>query len=92
MDFDYKELEHQLEQACIGVHRDFNKKFKTDIYLSAGGSKLEAFINDLQKEFENTAVHFLTTNSLEKDTEAKKKVFSITKLYAKKCIEDFSKI
>jgi hypothetical protein len=92
MDFNYKELEHQLERACVDLHRDFHKKYNTDLYLSAGGSKLETFINDLQKEFENTAVNFLSKYNLEKDTEAKRRVFNITKLYAKKCIEDFSKV
>ncbi|MES2484877.1 MAG: hypothetical protein V4581_02865 [Bacteroidota bacterium] len=92
MDFNYKELERDLERACVDVHRDFNKKFDTEMYMSAGGSKLEAFINDLQKGFENTAFTFLKNNNLERDTEAKKRVFTITKLYAKKCIEDFSKI
>ena len=92
MEFNYKELEKKLENSCVQLHKDFYKKFNTDLYLSAGGSKLESFITDLQKEFENTALNFLTTHNLEKDTEAKKRVFSITKLYAKKCIEDFSKV
>jgi hypothetical protein len=92
MDFNYTQLEQQLERACADLHKDFDKKFKGEIYHSAGGSKLEAFINDLQKEFENTAVTFLKNNSLEKDAEAKKRVFAITKLYARKCVEDFSKI
>jgi hypothetical protein len=92
MDFNYQELEQQLERACAEVHRDFNKKFNSEIYLSAGGSKLESFINDLQKEFENTAAGFVKNNNLEKDSEAKKRIFAITKVYAKKCIEDFSRI
>jgi len=92
MDFNYKELEKKLETACVQLHKDFYKKFNSDIYLSAGGSKLESFITNLQKEFENTAVNFLKGHNLEKDAEAKKRVFSITKLYAKKCIEDFSKV
>jgi uncharacterized protein YbcI len=92
MSFNYKELEDQLEEACSQLHKDFYRKYHNDIYLSAGGSKLEAFINDLQKEFENIAVTFVANHKLEKDSEAKKRIFSITKLYAKRCIEDFSKI
>lgn len=92
MSFKYKELEKQLENSCNQLHKDFYQKFNNERYLSAGGSKLETFINELQKEFENTAVTFLAKNNLEKDTEAKKRVFTITKLYAKKCIEDFSKV
>ena len=92
MEFNYKQLEGQLEKVCSDVQKDFHKKFSSEIYISAGGSKLEAFINDLQKEFEDTAVAFLSKHRLEKDTEAKRRVFNITKLYAKRCIEDFSKI
>jgi lipopolysaccharide biosynthesis protein len=92
MTFDYKELEEQLAIACNEVHQDFLKRFNSDVYISAGGARLEIFINDLQKEFESTAAAFLKKYDLEKDTEAKKKVLTITKLYAKKCIDDFSKI
>jgi len=92
MIFDYKELEQQLVVACDEVHKDFLKRFNSDVYVSAGGAKLEAFINDLQKEFETVAIAFLTKNDLDNDSEAKKKALAITKLFAKKCIEDFSKI
>ncbi|AWH85812.1 hypothetical protein HYN59_12140 [Flavobacterium album] len=92
MSFDYKELEEQLAIACNDVHQDFLRRFNSDIYISAGGARLEIFINDLQKEFEGAAMSFLKKYNLEKDTEAKKRILTITKLYAKKCIEDFSKI
>lgn len=92
MNFDYKELEQQLERACTDIHKDFYNRYKSDQYVSAGGSKLETFINDLQKQFETTAAGFLVKYNLEKDAEAKRRVFNITKLYAKKCIEDFSKV
>lgn len=92
MSFDYNDLERQLEKACVDVNKVFHKKYNNNMYLSAGGAKLEAFINDLQQEFESTATNFIKNNSLEKDTEAKKRIFAITKLYAKKCIEDFSRV
>jgi len=92
MSFDYNELERQLENACVDVNRLFKKKYNNNFYLSAGGAKLEAFINDLQQEFEAVAVNFIKTHSLEKDAEAKKHIFTITKLHAKKCIEDFSRV
>jgi len=92
MNFNYKELENQLQESCSLLHKDFFKKFNNDIYLSAGGAKLESFINDLQKEFENVAVTFVATHKLEKNTEAKKRIFAITKFYAKKCMEDFSRM
>lgn len=92
MNFDYHDLERLLEKACIDIKNQFNKKYNSNMYLSAGGAKLEAFINDLQREFETVAAKFINDNKLEKDTEAKKRIFSITKLYAKRCVEDFSKI
>lgn len=92
MSFNYRELENLLEESCKQLHKDFYKKFNKDVYLSAGGSKLETFINDLQIEFENVAVTFVSNHKLEKNAEAKKRIFAITKFYAKKCIEDFSRI
>ena len=93
MTFDYQKLERDLGEACDAVHRDFMTKFNnSDSYTSVGGAKLEAFIMRLQKEFESTAVNFLDKHGLSGDPEAKKRALTITKLYAKKCVEDFSKV
>jgi hypothetical protein len=92
MTFNYEQLEKDLAIACDAVHKDFLLKFKDSVYISAGGSKLEAFMNDLKKEFEEIAIDFLKKSGRENDTHAKKRALSITKLYAKKCIEDFSRI
>lgn len=92
MDLKYKEFEKRLEKACANVHREFNKKFNSEIYVSAGGSKLEAFITDLKDELEITAAAFLKENNLEKDTGARKRVFNMVKLQAKRCVEGFSRI
>jgi hypothetical protein len=92
MTFNYQELEEKLTEACDAVHKDFRGRFNNEVYISAGGSKLETFISDLQNEFEATTAAFIKKYNLEKDTEAKKRAFAITKLYAKKCIEDFSKV
>ncbi|PZR08302.1 MAG: hypothetical protein DI539_22855 [Flavobacterium psychrophilum] len=88
----FSELKELLETACREVHRDFLIKFNNDTYISAGGAKLEAFITELQKEYEAVAAAFLKKHNLEKDTEAKKRVLAIIKAYAKRCIEEFSKI
>lgn len=92
MTFDYDELEYALMQACDAVHKDFLGRFNNEVYVSVVGSKLEAFVNDLQTEFENTAMTFIKEYKLEKDTESKKMVFNVTKIYAKKCVEDFNKV
>ena len=92
MTFDYDELEYELTQACDAVHKDFLGRFNNEMYVSVVGSKLEAFVNDLQTEFENTAMTFIKEYKLEKETESKKMVFNVTKIYAKKCVEDFNKV
>jgi len=93
MTFDYQELEKELVEACDAVHKEFMLRFGgDDSYVSVGGAKLEAFINDLQAEFENAALTFLQENNLEKDAEARRRALAITKLYAKRCLEDFSKV
>ena len=93
MTFDYEKLERDLNDACEAVHQDFQKKFnEDDSYTSMGGAKLEVFINDLKAEFEGATFKFLEKNDLTGDPEARKRALTIAKLYAKKCIEDFSKV
>lgn len=92
MSLDYNELERQLESSCIDVNRVFHNKYSSNMYLSAGGAKLEAFINELQQEYEGIALNFIKSHGLEKDTEAKRRVFAITKFHAKKCVEGFSRM
>lgn len=93
MRFDYKELEEKLHDACQMIHEDFIDRFKSDrSYVSPGGAKLEAFITDLQKEFENTTITFLEEKNLDKDAKAKSKALAIAKMCAKKCLDDFTKI
>jgi len=92
MNSKFRELKEQLEAACREVHKDFLIKFNNDTYISAGGAKLEAFITELQKEYENVAASFLKKHGMDKDSEARKKALAITKVYAKLCIEEFSKI
>ena len=74
------------------VQQEFLKRFKDGVYISAGGSNLETFINDLQKEYEALAVRFINENGLESNTAARKRVLTVAKQYAKKCTEEFSKI
>lgn len=92
MSFDYEQLEKELETACDEIHKDFIKRYSMGVYVSVGGSKLEAFISEMQREFESTAINFLTRHSLQKNAQARKRALAITKLYAKKCVDDFSKI
>jgi hypothetical protein len=93
MTFYYEKLESDLEEACQNVHNDFLKKFgKTKSYVSVGGAKLEAFIDGIQREFESAAIEFLTRHNLMADSEAKRRALNITKLYAKRCVEDYSRV
>jgi hypothetical protein len=90
--FDYEKLEKELEEACEEVNQKFVQRFSNEAYLSVGGAKLDAFIDELQKEFEQTAEAFIYKRDLQNNPEAKKRVLTITKLYAKNCIDQFSKI
>lgn len=88
----YREFEMALEEACEGVKKDFLERFKQGVYISAGGSNLEAFINELQKAFENVSDNFIKTHGLEKNASAKRRILNIAKHHAKKCIEEYSRI
>ncbi|WP_297334190.1 hypothetical protein [Flavobacterium sp.] len=90
--FDYEKLEKELGEACEEVNHRFLQRFNNDGYISVGGAKLDAFINELQKEFEETAETFIYKRGLQDNPEAKKRVLTITKLYAKNCIEQFGKV
>jgi len=93
MTFDYNELEEKLVEACNEVHHDYMEKFNRETaHLSAGGAKLEAFMHGLQIEFESATINFLKKHNIHKDIEAKKRALIITKLYAKRCMDDFSKV
>ncbi len=93
MGFDYGEFEKELDRACTEAYKKFLAEFSSDsTYISAGGGKLEAFIEGLQKEFDKTTNFFLHKYRLEGDAEAKKISISVAKQCAKKCIEEFSKI
>lgn len=90
--FDYEKLEKELEEACELVNQKFVQRFNDGAYISVRGAKLDAFIDELQKEFEQAAETFIYERNLQDNPEAKKRVLTITKLYAKNCIEQFSKI
>ncbi|RZJ53441.1 MAG: hypothetical protein EOO45_31190 [Flavobacterium sp.] len=91
--FDYEELEEKLVAACNEVHRVYVEKFVADdIYFAGRGQKLDSFMLGLQREFETATLVFLKKHNIHNDAEAKKRAFTITKLYAKRCVDDFSKV
>lgn len=93
MTFDYNELEIRLVEVCKDVHETFLRKFNANTaYLSAGAMRLEAFLQQLQQEFDAAAVKFLKLHNLQNDPQSKRHALTITKLYAKKCMEDFSRV
>ena len=93
MGLDYAEFEKELERACNFTYKKFQEDFSNDsTYISAGGGRLEAFIEGIQEEFDKATVAFLKRHNAENDPEAKRHALSIAKESAKKCIEDISKI
>ncbi|WP_417351340.1 hypothetical protein [Flavobacterium alkalisoli] len=93
MSFDYGKFEKDLETGCNEAYKEFLKEFNSDsTYISAGGGKLEAFIEGLQKEFDKTKTFYLKKHKLENDPEARRRALAVAKQSAKKCIEEFSRI
>lgn len=93
MSFDYGEFEKELESACLVAYKNFLKEFNADsTYISAGGGKLEAFIQGVQKEFDKTTTFYLQKHNVETDPEARRRALAVAKQSAKKCIEEFSRI
>lgn len=88
---DYDKLEKELRKDCEVLTNSFVKQYNEN-YISAGGAKLDAFIYEMQQEFNDTAIKFLQQRDLTNNKEAKKRTLNITKHYAKKCVEHFSKV
>ena len=57
MVFDYEKLEEELKESCEEINQEFLIRFNNDVYISAGGSKLETFINELQKDLKILQKH-----------------------------------
>ncbi|MFP9115546.1 hypothetical protein ACLI1A_16525 [Flavobacterium sp. RHBU_3] len=92
MSFNIEMLKGELEKACAETKRSFYKKFSRSLYVSNRGAKLESFISELQNQFQCTSQKFIKDNSLEKNTSAKRIVAALAREYAKKAVEDFSRI
>ena len=93
MGFNYGEFEEELDRACTYAGNKYLADFSTDsTYISAGGGKLEAFIDGLQKELDKTTTFYLQKYNAEGDAEARRRALTVAKQCAKKCIEEFSQI
>ncbi|MFL9843638.1 hypothetical protein [Flavobacterium rhizosphaerae] len=88
---DYTKIENDFDCACQDVIKNLSEKYRAD-YKAAGPGKLETFFKLIQEEFKHIEAFFIQDNKLESDQEAIRRVKTIAKSYAKKCLFDYGKV
>jgi hypothetical protein len=91
MELDYENLGKRFDCACQDVISKLSSVYKDD-YRGAGAEKLSAFLDLIQQEFDAAESNFIRDNEIGSDARALQDVKSIAKLYAKKCLTDYSKV
>lgn len=91
MGLDYENLGQRFDCACQEVINKLSTVYQDD-YRGAGLEKLSAFLELIQQEFDAAENNFIRDNEIGSDTRALQEIKSIAKLYAKKCLTDYSKV
>ena len=91
MALNYEELESRFDCACNDAVSDLSQQYKTD-YENGGPGKLSAFLELIQMRFDQVESIFIRDNELHVDVEGLRRIKAIAKHYAKKCLDDYSKI
>lgn len=88
---DYSELENNFDCACQDAVNSLSSQYKSD-YQPGGPGKLSAFLDLIQRRFDEVELAFIRNNALAEDAEALKRIRAIAKMYAKRCVDDYGRI
>ena len=91
MNLNYQDLEKQFDCACQDAVKDLSVQYKSD-YQEGGPGKLTAFLELIQQQFDTVEAGFIHEHNLAGDPEALRRIKSIAKAFAKRCVEDYGKI
>ncbi len=88
---DYTDLENRFDCACQDVISSLSLQYK-ESYQGSGPGKLETFFELIKSEFDNVVNLFTHSNGINDDKEAVRRIQSIAKDYARRCVDDYGKI
>lgn len=91
MDVDYEDLENKFNCACDDAVKQLSIQYDSD-YKAQGVGKLNSFLEIIQWHFDNVEKGFVEQNVLMEDNEALRRIKIIARAFAKKCIDDYSKL
>ncbi len=91
MAFNYEDLESRFDCACNDAIADLKTQYQTN-YQGGGPGKLSMFLELIQMQFDQVESGFLRDNELHNDVEAVKRIRTMAKNYAKRCVEEYGKI
>jgi hypothetical protein len=91
MAINYEDLESQFDCACQDVVKELSAQYKSS-YQSGGPDKLSAFLELIQRMFDEVEFNFVKKNDLSQDNEALRRIKGIAKLFARRCVEDYGKV
>ncbi len=86
---DYDELEKSFECACQDVIGELKTQYQ-DHYHGTG--KLEVFFELIKNQFDNVVDVFSSNQKINGDKEAMRRILSIAKGHAKKCLDFYAKV
>jgi hypothetical protein len=88
---DYSILEEDFDCACGDVVKDLSKQYKLT-YQAGGPGMLDAFLQLVKAEFEKAELTFIEKFNISGDAEALRRIKTIARKRAKKCVEDYGKV
>ncbi|MCO6146548.1 hypothetical protein [Flavobacterium sp. NRK1] len=91
MALNYEDLEKRFDCACNDAVSDLSVQYK-NTYQTGGPGRLSAFLELIKLQFEQVESAFIRDNELSVDIEALRRIKLIAKSYAKKCLDEYSKI
>ncbi|RWW92230.1 hypothetical protein [Flavobacterium cerinum] len=91
MAINYEDLEDRFNCACDDAVKELSIRYDSD-YRSQGPGKLNSFLEVIQWHFDNVETGFIEQNVLVRDDEAFRRIKTIARTFAKRCIDDYSKL
>ena len=88
---DYSLLESDFDCACGDVIKKLSEAYRSGYHTGSPGM-LEAFLDLIKSEFEKAEAAFIDSNKVGADPEALRRIRSIAKKHARKCLEDYGKV
>lgn len=91
MAINYEDLENRFSCACDDAIKHLSFRYDSD-YKTKGPEKLNSFLGVIQWYFDNVEKGFIEQHVLMEDEEALRRIKIIARMFAKRCVDDYSKL